>query len=299
MEGYNLSHFDNEKIIDLNNKLERIILRERKLVLLLDDFILSSNGHTQRQGHDSLLHLLVKVSLNFDAVNFITPLLRNDYRFKTSVNLIYRSVVDDIINLLYLMGFSIPDTENQISLENELNISHRDFMESTLKIIDAQANINKQANEFLQSNFYDEIDINRARDELFTANPNIFNIDKKTWKTNSEIRVTSDEYFKRYFVDLKLNQGKLISATKKIDLIKMQNYPHCDILTSLNKYYTQYFHFSPRMHDLVLNDIEFDIQCYLLTIVETLTVLGIANKILKKEKDFEDAINIQLKSFLN
>lgn len=295
-ENYNNKHFSDEVNLSLNQRLDNIIKYEQEILFLLKRFLLSANKQVQKEGFNSLLHLIVKIRLNIESVNLITPLLKEDYRFKTSINLIYRSLVDDNINLLYLLGFVVPSSDNQISLTNELSILHRDFVESFEVILNAQAKINKKSNEYLNENFYEEIDEAFSRGELIEKHSEIFNLTANKWKTNSEIRETSNPYFSPFFKTQ--NSKKLISASKKIDFIRSSNYPNCDILVSLNKYFTQYFHFSPQMHDVVLNDIEFDLKCYLFTNIELLTTLGIANKVLKLDYDFENDINNQLKSFL-
>ncbi len=295
-ENYNNKHFSDEVHKGLNPRLDSVIENEKELLRLLKRILLSAHNQIQKEGFNSLLHLIAKIRLNIEAVNLITPLLKEDYRFKTSINLIYRSLVDDNINLLYLLGFVFPNIEKQISLKNELSILHRDFVESFEVILNAQAKINKLSNTYLKENIFEEIDESFSRSELIKIHPEIFNMNKQKWKTNHEIRETSSPHFSAFY---KIQNSKIISASKKIDFIRSSSYPNCDILTSLNKYFTQYFHFSPQMHDIILNDIDFDLKCYWLTNIELLTTLGIANKVLSLDNDFETEINNQLKSFLD
>ena len=183
----------------MNLRLDSVIENEKELLDLLKRFLLSANNQIQKEGFKSLLHLIVKIRLNIESVNLITPLLKGDYRFKTSINLLYRSLIDDNINFLYLLGFVVPSSDNQISLTNELSILHRDFVESFEVILNAQAKINKKSNEHLNENFYEEIDETFSRGELIKKHSEIFNLTANKWKTNSEIRETSNPYFLPFF----------------------------------------------------------------------------------------------------
>ncbi|RYE37022.1 MAG: hypothetical protein EOP42_01170 [Sphingobacteriaceae bacterium] len=133
--SYNKTFFEPQLNERLHKKLDSLLLWQNHSLDFLIDYLVASNGQQQLKHCECFLQLLAKIRFNLEGVNKVLPLLYDDYRFKTSVNVIYRTIIDDIINSYYLFGtVNLADNE-QLALTNELNILHKEFLISNLSSI--------------------------------------------------------------------------------------------------------------------------------------------------------------------
>ena len=256
--------------------------------LVLDSiiaFLKSTKSIPQAENFDSFIHLIIKMRFNIDAAHQLLPLLKGDYRFKTSINVLYRSSLDDTINIYYLLGFVLTDnatkniSENQSSLGNELDILHRDFLKSACKIIEAEIESDKYYSKLNQIQYVAKSGNEGWMDEMIKANQHLFNSQKNAWKNNKEIRVSSKPLFKDIYPD----GNSAISETSKIEFIQKKGFERSFQLTQLFKYFSQFQHFSPKMHDFLLTTPENDLEYYHKMLVEILCVVFECNQILITE----------------
>lgn len=287
---YNDLHFQKDVNDRISKKLNFIIECGKDILSFIKEFLLSANGHEQLKHHESFLYLIIKIRFNIESSLVLSELLKEDYRYKTSVNILFRSLIDDVINLLYLLGFAVPNSIEQEALRNELNILDKEFLASSEQII------NSEFENFNPFGFFEDEDLGKSLGELRKSNSHLYDFELKKWKKKSEIRKGNHEYFNRFKLD---NSSRFISEAQKIEFIKLNNFEGYHTLSYLNKYFTQYFHFSPKMHDFLLDDIDYDLQNYLMTFLEILTAIGIANKVisLNDNKRIENEINRLILSF--
>lgn len=263
--SYNVHHFTQEKREALIGEIDLIIGLQADTLNMLIDLLLATNGHEQSNHHEVFINLLAKIRLNLGSCVQIMPTLKDDYRFKVSTNLLYRSIVDDLINLYYLMGFVIPGNKEQVSLSNELSILHKEFLMSCEQIVKSEAGFKAYLTDtFKHKVAAKDVGHQKAIANLRKANPEVFQLKEKRWKTGKEIRQGSDPYFNgKYPID----RG-FISESQKIKFIQQSGFQRHDALTYLFKYFSQHQHFSPKMHEAMLADNDYDVTCYQVTLME-------------------------------
>lgn len=271
--NYNLTHFEKDSIEHFNAEILRLINDQQSVLDFLRNYLVATNGLGQRTNADCFIQLAIKIRLNLEAVNVLLPMLRDDYRFKTSVNLLYRSIIDDILNFFYLATFLLSNDPDQISLGNELSIMHKEFLLSAIKGIEAQQKHDKFMNEMLQLDPPAEEDF---MVDLIAANPEIY-VNGKA-KTSSELRGTSHVDFRQALKDA----NKLfMSEARKISHLEYMGHGNVGVaLEELFKYFSQYQHFSPKTHDFILSDIELDIAMYRKSFFQVLHLIDAGQKII-------------------
>jgi hypothetical protein len=277
--NYNTEHFSPGRLSELRSELEMTIGLQDDTLELLIDILLAANDKTQVAHHNVFLNMFAKIRLNLGAAKAIMPLLYGDYRFKISANLLYRSVIDDLTNMYYLMSFVILPDENQLSLKNELDILHKDYVKGCEAILNSEAGFKN----YLQGIFPDTengtFDADVAIKELRDANPEIFDSVKDGYKTATEIRATSHPVFAGKYP---IGNG-FITETKKIKFLEAGGFQRHDVLHYLFKYFSQFHHFSPQMHVTMLADNPYDIMCYRVTLMELACAMTIFLRILEVE----------------
>lgn len=277
--SYNVHHFASEKLVALVKEIDLIILLQDETLEVLIEVLLASNSHEQPPHHEVFLNILAKIRLNLGSCVQIMPTLKDDYRFKVSTNLLYRAIIDDLINLYYLHGFVLTNDSEQHSLNNELSILHKEFLMGCETIIKSEAGFK----HYLRKTFKnDEEEIPKAETqsaitELRKANPEVYNRKEKRWKNGAEIRSSSHPVFQhRYPPD----RG-FISESQKINFIKSSGFQRYDLLSYLFKYFSQHQHFSPKMHTAMLADNDYDVTCYQVTLMELTCCLAILLRVLE------------------
>lgn len=275
--NYNTEHFTPERLVELQSELEMTIGLQDDTLKLLIDILLAANNQTQVAHHAVFLNMFAKIRLNLGAAKAIMPLLYGDYRYKISANLLYRSVIDDLTNMYYLINFVIVPDEQQLSLRNELNILHKDYVKGCEAILSAEAGFKN----YLQGIFPDTEDstfnAEAAIKELRDANPEIFDPAKEDYMTSVQIRATSHPIFAGKYP---VGNG-FISETKKIKFLEEGGFQRHDVLHYLFKYFSQFHHFSPQMHLAMLADNPYDIMCYRVTLMELACAMTIFLRILE------------------
>jgi len=264
---YNEKHFEKDLNQHLNNRLQSLTVWQNHTLDFLIRYLLASNEKEQLPHCNAFLHILVKIRFNLESVGFLLPLMFDDYRYKTSVNLIYRSLVDDIINSYYLFCTIVLDDPDQHALDNELSILHKEYVLSVIKGIKADFEFEKFVDELKDAPHGHEINV---EEEFKQANPDLVGIDGN-WKKNQEIRATTHPILSK-----ELNQGKsniFISESKKLEFIRKRGVQTHHNIEALFKYLSQYQHFSPKAHDLLNSHIEFDINVYQRCLGELLMLL--------------------------
>lgn len=236
-------------------KLDALITWQGHVLEYIIDYLVSASETPQLSNCESFLQLIAKIRFNLESVNFLLPQMYEDYRFKTSINVLYRTIVDDMINCYYLFGtVNLADPE-QNSLGNELLILHKEFIQGSIKGIAADLEFSKFVNGLNGINNIKTGDIDA---DFKKANPELCNA-KGDWKKNSEIRTSTHQFFKE-----KLGQGDtgFISEASKLKFLSARGVKTHTNMTALFKYFSQYQHFSPKAHDLLNSDIEQDIVFY-------------------------------------
>ena len=254
--NYNSNFISDEINQRLNKRINSLLIVQEQVLDFIKKLLLSSNGKEQRQHCECFLHLFVKIRLNLEVANNILSMLLEDYRFKTSLNVVYRSIVDDVINGRYLAGTVILDDPEQVALKNELNILHKEFLMATIKADLAER-------EFRKVIGHDDIqfpEMAKVNEGIQTANPELMDANFK-WKKNSEIRETTHSYFKERF-DPKTNSSSFISEAAKLKFIANRGVITHHNLETLFKYLSQFQHYSPKMHQFNLSDAELDVSHY-------------------------------------
>jgi hypothetical protein len=253
---YNEKHFSTELNQRLNKKLQDLQLWQNHTLEFLIEFLMASNDQSQLTHCEAFLHLLAKIRFNLESAGTLLPMMSGDYRFKTSVNLLYRSIIDDIINGYYLFGVVNTADAQQIALANELNILHKEYIQSMIKGVKADFEFEKFVDELNEKKVAIPPDVEK---DFKDANPELVD-NTGAWKKNADIRTTSNIFF----INM-LNQGKnnsFISETKKLEFIKARGVPTYHNIEALFKYLSQYQHYSPKMHDFLNSHIEFDLAIY-------------------------------------
>lgn len=242
----------------LRKKLDSLLHWQDHSLEYLIKYLLASNGKEQLRHCECFLQLLAKIRFNIEAANVLLPMLYDDYRFKTSVNVVYRTIIDDIINSYYLFGtINLADNQQQ-ALNNELNILHKEFLISSVAGIDSDREFEKFVDKLKEIDSGPDIDV---KAEFRIANPELFN-ERGDWKKNSEIRFTTLPYFLTLFNQSNNNPKAFISESKKLEFIKSIGVTTCHNISAIFKYLSQYQHFSPKVHDLLNSHIEYDVSIY-------------------------------------
>lgn len=268
--SYNQHHFTAEILDVLRREVDFTIESQDEVLQVLMNFLLAANGLIQLEHHEAFLNLFAKIRINLGSCQQLLPQLREDYRFKASVNLLYRSILDDLINLYYLYGFLVQDAEDQTSLANELNVLHLEFLKSAEIIFRSESYFKKYLHQLFSGEASALYDSNQAITELKSANRDLYDKVLDRWKTTPEIRSSSSTLF-----TARLPKGNgFISESKKIDFIISGGFSRGEGLRYLFKYFSQYQHFSPWMHTAMLAAHDYDVICYQVTLTEIICALS-------------------------
>lgn len=255
---YNERHFSQELNLQLSHKLDSLIVWQNHALDFQIKYLVAVNGQTQLTNCSAFIQLLAKTRFNLDAANNLLRLLYDDYRFKTSVNVIYRAIVDDIINSYYLFGTVALADPEQHALGNELTIFHKEFILSSIKGINSEREFEKYIDELNEVESSPDIDV---EDEFKRANADLFTA-AGAWKKNSEIRANTSPYFIDLFNQTDGNGKGFISEAKKLEFIKARGVVTHSNIAAMFKYLSQFQHFSPKSHELLNSHIEYDIVIY-------------------------------------
>ncbi|HTK22515.1 MAG TPA: hypothetical protein VL442_23515 [Mucilaginibacter sp.] len=232
---------------------------QRLLLKFLINFLDSASGVFQTNNFPEFLKLIATIRLNIESVNHLLPLLNRDYRFKTSINLIYRSMVGDLITLNYLKGFIDETDVDQISLGNELNIFNKEYLLSSYEGLLAENEYN--INNYKLNN---EVVIDEIKDIELRNIKSQFLDENGKWIFNSKLRSSTspDILVKIKNAGIKDTNKGFISENEKIKFLKEINSDNHLQLKFLFKYYSQFQHFSPSTFDLINSDLDYTLNTY-------------------------------------
>ncbi|TSJ34923.1 hypothetical protein FO440_24100 [Mucilaginibacter corticis] len=264
---YNDEHFEAELNIKLRKRLSILRFWQDELIRYLCRFLDETKDQRQRTGCEAFLKLLTKIRLNLDAANALMHLMNDDYRYKTSINVLYRTMVDDIINSYYLWGTVVMNDPEQQALRNELKILHKEFTVSVIDGIKAEQQFRAFVSTVKGDTPIAEVDVEAY---FKKGNPDLVDRNGK-WQTNADLRSTTHPDIKK-----QLNQHEncgFISEAKKLAFLKARDLPWHDELKSLFKYLSQYQHFSPQAHHLLTLHIDQDITIYQHTLGQLLMLM--------------------------
>lgn len=275
--SYNKTFFQADINLKLKSKLDLLLLWQKHVLDFLIKYIIAANGVQQLTNFNCFLQLLAKIRFNLEATNALIPFLYDDYRFKTSINLLYRSIIDDVINAYYLFGTVALGDPDQQALTNELLILHKEFLLSSIKLVNHDREFEKFIDNIKQIASTPDIDV---ENEVKIENPELFN-SKGEWKTNREIRSTTNSYFINLFNQDDRHAKIFITEGKKLEFVKSIGVDTHHNIAAIFKYLSQYQHFSPRSHDLLNSHIEYDIEIYRRCLGEVTMLLNQLFKILE------------------
>lgn len=204
MQTYNTAHFSDEVVANNDHKISMVLQCEELVLDSLKMFLVSTKNYEQTDNFTPFIHLAVKMRFNLDSAHQLLQLLKSDYRFKTSINILYRSCLDDTINLYYLLGFVVVDNATKMpsalqpSLGNELDILHREFLKSTAIIIESEQDTARYYKELSGETYVTPQESNWRKD-MVDENLHLYNETEKRWKNNKEIRTSSSPLFANLF----------------------------------------------------------------------------------------------------
>ncbi|HCN83625.1 MAG TPA: hypothetical protein DIT07_08395, partial [Sphingobacteriaceae bacterium] len=254
MTEQHIFSYNREKYPDIyesiNADIDRFDATQKEVLDLLIEMLLSVDPNLQKSSEVlTLHHLLAKVRFNLEAAHHLIQWLKEDYRFKTSVNLLYRAILGDMISSIYLMSWFDHTQDEQPYMNAELDIMHKDFLVKITKLIEAE----KQYKNYGQ-------DGENYMTEFIDANPTLYDFQNSKWMSASQIRAKTDGKFK---IDPGLNT---LTETGKIEHIHASNLVHGHQVSVAFTYLSQFQHFTPKMHDFLLNDASGEIEYYEITL---------------------------------
>ncbi len=218
-------------------------VRLSNLLDFLTEFLKATNNQTQLPNHNCYLELISRICVNLHSVEVLLPKLNDNSRFKLSVNLLLRSIIDDLINAFYLLSCTDYKEAEHSSLGNELNILNKELIINAKELIEEEQIIKKIDGYDYWENY---------EKQMFEKYPELY--ENKKLKTNNQIRETSSEELKK---DLKNYNGNFITENKKLELIEKRIVFLKNSLKLLFKYFSQYHHYSPKNFDYIVSDQDF------------------------------------------
>lgn len=272
---YNEREFESQEIRSINHETDLLIKHQSLVLDFFRDFLESCDGKEVPEHHEVFVHLLVKIRFNIEAGITLVPELKDDARKKISINLIYRSMIDDIVNVYYLLGFITKAADTQISLKNELDILHKEFLMSCEHIFEAEIGINNYIYSLQGEEVPDPVDVKSVIQQMRADNPEVYDLEKGNYKNNKELRLLTMDQLKPFLKNT--NHVNFLSESQKIIFIKARGFERHVIYTHLFKYFSQYQHYSPKMHQLNLSSALLDLRYYRWSILEALNAIGDVN----------------------
>jgi hypothetical protein len=260
---YNESFFDAALNKKLKDKLDKLILWQDQVVKYMMTYLVDTNGQEQLKGCDSFIHIVAKIRFNLEAATSLCNFLYSDYRFKTSVNVLYRTIIDDLINAYYLFCTVALGDPDQNALNNELNILHKEYIVSVLKGLESERKFEKILKTLKNEEIGEDEDY---LDQFRKENADLFN--------NEGIRKTTNPFFTNLFNQNDGNAKSFISEAKKLEFIAARNVGTESNIAAMYKYLSQYQHYSPKMRDYIQHHIEYDIGIYQKSLGEVLILLN-------------------------
>ncbi|AMP98914.1 hypothetical protein AY601_2008 [Pedobacter cryoconitis] len=297
--NYNEYHFNSKQLAEMENEANKMIRNQQYIKEFLADFMDGTRSLEIPADYMTFLLLLFKIYFNLDVVAALLPALRTGVRQKISINLLFRSVMDDVINLYYLLGTVTRGSGRRISLKNELNVLHKEFLMSCEEIIRAEAKIQGYGyhdQHFKQS---ESPDVEATLLEMRGENPEVYDDGKNEYRKNKDIRTTSLASLKPLFE--MTDYAGFLSEKQKVRFIAARGFSHSEMFTYLFKYFSQYQYYSPKAHEFHLSDALLDLKCYRWALMEVLNSIGEINRILSlnNTREMEQKLNKKIRASIN
>lgn len=244
--SYNEEYFA-DNYIEINRSINILHGIQEDVLQLLIEFLLNCDRVDQKcKEHVPLLELSIKIRLNLEAIQLLLPSLTQDFRLKTPINLLYRGINSDLVNILYLLYWYDPSNVRQPILAAELDIFKSDFLKAVDEMIAAE-------NEIVPS----ERENNASwKKKLIDDNPDLYDQLELKWMSTKQVRLkTGLEYNKHFATGDSTEKSRImhIVATGPV---------HYHLLMKSFKYLSQYQHYSQTMHTIVMQDPQYDLQIY-------------------------------------
>jgi hypothetical protein len=279
-------HSENQKLSQ--PKLQTLIQSQEITLDYLKNCLLATNGLVQLAECHCFINILSKVRINLEAVNSLIPFLFDDFRFKSSVNLVYRGIIDDLINIDYLLCFINFADPEQKALASELMIMHKDFIRSSKEMFEGELDFNNLKNRL---HGLPENNIDRELEQLRLSNAELLDeTDDTKYKKNIDLRQSGHPHFRQMLKEAGDTSAHGTSESTKLKVVDSRGYEEASQLKFIFKYLTQFQHYSPKSIELIHNDIVMDIQAYQHTLG---TILIVTNRLFNvlKFRDFENLKN--------
>lgn len=287
------SKFNPEYIDEITKDLDFLEKVQDKIYNYLSVVLRNANNLEQEPNFQCFINLLGKIRINLESINLLIPLLKKDVKFKISINILYRCIVDDIINLIYLFYFIDVTDKNQVSLENELNILHKEFLASIIEASKAKLVHDIRFN-ILSKEESDDADI--IIQSLIKKYPSLLKEDGKGILPIKIRKTTNGNILK--LIDLKTGNGFLTESTK-LKFIEANNFDHYNQLKYLFKYFSQFQHYTPESITLIQRNLDNEIYNYANTIDEVIYVIELCVSLLNFEKSIKNQFEELTKFIVN
>lgn len=233
--------------LDINRSISVLHEIQEDALQLLIEFLLNCNQVNQKCTElVPLLQLSIKIRLNLEAIQVLLPQLTRDFRLKTPVNLLYRGIISDVVNILYLLSWYRPGYTEQPFLVTELDILRSDFLTAMDHMIAAE-------DELVPSEKENNA---RWREDFIHHNIRLYDRETSKWLKPIQIRrKTAAEYNGNF----NLNGS---TETFRIGHVGAVGLVNNSLLMKSFKYLSQYQHYSPTMHEIVMQDPRYELQIY-------------------------------------
>lgn len=280
--NYN-NKFYSDEIELILPKLQNFNDKQKHILDFLKRYLLAGNGLIQKNYCAIFFELLVKIRFNLDSIILLFPGLDCDYRYKNSINVLYRTIVDDIIGICYLFCFLSTTDNDQELLGNELKILEKESSRSIILGLMAQYEFDEYRRSIMN--------IPSEAMPDFKANAKILSpylFQDNDFKSNDILRTIKSVRFEKHF-NLTSRDG-FISETQKLNVMKIANFQTVSNIKFLFKYFSQFQHFSSISHDMSNASITFDLMLYQDTLKEIVLLISQLFRVL----NLQDNMKLQL-----
>ncbi len=268
----------------INVEIDRFDATQKEVLELLIDLLPTVEASKQKSSElMTLHHILAKARFNLEAAHKMIPNLKGDYRFKTSLNLLYRAILSDMIGSLYLISWHDVRYQEQLAMQRELDILHVFYLKKIRKLIEDEKHYKEYSPEDLN---YEEA--------FKAANPHLTDLQTGKWLTEKQIRSQA----KARISDQNFNVTTESDRIHYLGELGLIDGPRTSVAFI---YLSQYQHFTPMMHEFLLGSAEGDIEYYETTL--SLLLLNIHHFldvfVIDYKEDFKARLKTIAKNYTN
>jgi len=216
------------------------------------------------------LDIFARFRYNCEGLLNLMDSFHKDYRLKSCVNLLLRSICSDIITALYLMTFYDKNETDNISVKNELDLISSEYLRFARQSLEEDHELLERLNiKPLKT-------IHQKRDWLKNLAPELFDL-KGNIKSREQIRATTKPEIKN---GLK-KSGTFLTENEKFQRIKEKGFGDYGFIFIAFKYYSQFQHFTLMSKKLIEHKPFQDTYWMALTINHMLMTSDIISQITK------------------